>query len=129
MRSLVAHRIHVADDDVRLVSGLLQRVRAAVHADQDGPELADVVPQCAQVFEVVIAADDDENVAAFILVVMSGTPTPSSSNPRSRRMYSIVFEAKASNCVDNPAFASLIQRRDRLRVLLRDPVATATSPT
>ena len=46
---LVGDRVHVADDDVRPVAGLEQRVGAAVHADQHRPVLADVGAQRREV--------------------------------------------------------------------------------
>ena len=58
----VRHRVHVADDHVGLEPGLLQRVRAAVHADQDGLELPDVRADDPQVALVPGAARDNERL-------------------------------------------------------------------
>ena len=125
----VGDRVHVADDQVRLESGVEQRVGAAVDADEHRLELADVVLERLEVLLVVVAADhDDARAVPANLVRTSGTPTPSSSSSRSRLMYSAVLTAKASSWVDSPAFASAICSAtvsDRLRAC---PCATAVSP-
>ena len=92
----------------RLVAGLQQRVRAAVHADQHRPVLADVGPQRRQVLAVVVAAHDDQDVPAVeigahvghadaveqqLALACAGTPWCSSAN--------------ASSCADSPARASV----------------------
>ena len=58
----VGDRVHVADDHVRLVAGLDQRVGAAVDADQHRLEVADVRPHDPQVALVAGPAGDDERV-------------------------------------------------------------------
>ncbi len=64
---LVGAGVHVADDHVRSVARLDQRVRAAVHAHQQWTVLADVGPQGIQVAAVVVAADHDQHVPALDL--------------------------------------------------------------
>jgi hypothetical protein len=64
---VVAHRVHVADDHVRLVAGLTQRVGAAVDPDEHRPVVADVGAEGVQVLLVVVAADDDQHVPALDL--------------------------------------------------------------
>ena len=59
---LVGHGVHVTDDHVRLVAGLEQRVGAAVDADQDRLEVADVRPDHAQVALVAGPTRDDQRM-------------------------------------------------------------------
>ena len=58
-------RIEVADDEVGLEPHLEQRVGAAVDTDEHRSVLADVRAQVREVLAVVVAADDDERVAAL----------------------------------------------------------------
>ena len=60
---LVGDGVHVADDHVRPVARLEQRVGAAVDRDQHGLEVADVRLDHAQVALVARAPCDDERVA------------------------------------------------------------------
>jgi hypothetical protein len=66
-QDVVAHRVHVADDHVRSVAGLDERVGTAVDPDQHRPVVPDVGPQRLQVLLVVVAADDDQHVPALDL--------------------------------------------------------------
>ena len=59
----VRDRVHVADDHVRLPALLHQRLGAAVHRDQHGPEVAHVRAHDPEVALVARAARDDERVA------------------------------------------------------------------
>ena len=52
------------DDDLRLIPGIEQGVRASVHPDEHGLDVADVGTEGGEVFPVAIAADHDEDVAA-----------------------------------------------------------------
>ena len=58
---------------------------------------------------------------------MSGTPTPSSSKARSRRMNSMVLAAKASSWLEMPARASTMRSAMDWESCLV-PRATASSP-
>ena len=60
----VGDAVHVPDDDLRLIAGIEQRVRASVHADEHGLDVADVGTEGGEVFPVAVAADHDEDVAA-----------------------------------------------------------------
>ena len=64
LQGLVGDRVHVADDHVRPVADVHQRVRAGVDRQQHRPVLADIGPQRPQVLAVAEAADDDEHVPA-----------------------------------------------------------------
>src|SRR5665811_2308474 len=58
----IRDRVHVSDDEVRAVPCLEQRIGAAVDADQDRSELADIVPQRLQVVFVMIAANHHKSM-------------------------------------------------------------------
>src|SRR5690606_37249412 len=62
---LVGHRVHVPDDEVGLEAGLDDRVGTAVDPDENRPVLAHVGTQRLEIFLVVVAAHDDEGVAAL----------------------------------------------------------------
>ena len=66
-QGVVGAGVHVADDHVRTEPRLDQRVRAAVHPDQQRPVLADVGPQQVEVAAVVVAPDHDQHVPALDL--------------------------------------------------------------
>src|SRR6201999_3542268 len=59
----VGGRVHVAEDDVGLQTGLEDPVGAAVDGDDQRPHVADVGAQGFQVAAVAFAADDDQDVA------------------------------------------------------------------
>ena len=73
---LVGDRVHVAEDDVGLVAGLEQRVRAAVHRDHHRLVLADVGPEGGEVLAVVVAADHDQDMPPAMSVSISGAGMP-----------------------------------------------------
>ena len=60
---LVAGRVHVAEDHVRLHSRLQHPVGAAVDGDDQRAHVADVGAQGLEVTAVTVAADDDQHVA------------------------------------------------------------------
>jgi hypothetical protein len=60
---LVRHRVHVADDDVRLVASRHERVGPPVHADEDRLEVADVRADDREVAFGLGAARHDEGVS------------------------------------------------------------------
>ena len=70
----VGDRVHVADDQVRPVSGLDQRVGAAVDAHHDRLAFADVGPQGGQVLAVAVAPHDDQGVPALEAGPQGGSP-------------------------------------------------------
>ena len=58
----VRDAVHVADHDVGHVARVEQRVRAAVHAHEDGPDVADVGTERRQVLPVPVPAHHDQDV-------------------------------------------------------------------
>src|SRR5262245_5747521 len=63
----VRDRVHVADDEVRLVARVEQRISTAVHRNQHRFELSDVGPQRLQIFPVTVAARDHKGMPALKL--------------------------------------------------------------
>ena len=61
----VGDGVHVADDDVGPVTGLEQRIGAAINPDHHRPVLAKVGPKRREVLAVVVAANDDEDLPPF----------------------------------------------------------------
>ena len=103
---LLRHLGGIADDEIGTVARGEQRVSPRTHPDQPRPMLPDEPPQPRQISHMVIARGDDGTCRSARSTCTSGTPTPSRSIPRSRRMNSIVLAANASNWWANPDLAS-----------------------
>ena len=114
----VGDGVHVADDQVGRVAGLEQPVGAAVHADEDRLELADVRPRRSRRSRLASGARATTSAWRSRKRVRScGSCTPSERSADSSRRWRSVFSAKVSSAsVTRPRWSSsavreLVRRR------------------